>query len=265
MKTQSRIQKVFESKKTRLIPYIMIGDPDFETSYQAIKTLVSSGADIIELGMPFTDPVADGPTIQKAAERALQNEIALSDIFALTKRLRDDGIETPFVLMGYANPPYVYGLEKFCHDAVDAGIDASLIVDIPPEEAQDYLHHAKEAGLETVFLSSLTTHAERLQMIDQASTAFVYYVARAGVTGTRSDLPEDLKDNLKRIRSQIQNKLCVGFGISKPEHGEILAPYVDGIVIGSAIVKLFETHQGDALQNAIRDFVVPVRKAINHV
>lgn len=258
----TRLENTFSNEHTKLIPYLTLGDGDLETSYKAIISMVEAGADMIELGVPFTDPVADGPTIQKSSERALKNPITLDDIFAMTKRLREDGIDVPFIMMSYANPIYAYGLERFCTAAVAHGIDGCLLTDVPPEESEDYLRYARAAGLETVFLCSPTTSQARLQLVDQSSSAFVYYVARAGVTGVRADLPADVVETLSALKTTLKNKLCIGFGISTPQQAKTLAPHADGLIIGSAIVKMFETLEGEELQRAIRGFVSTIKEAM---
>jgi tryptophan synthase alpha chain len=259
------IQNAFEKQLPLIIPYLTMGDPDSETTYQSIRTLADAGADMIELGVPFTDPAADGPTIQKSAERALLNPFSLQHIFTLAKRLRQDGVTIPLVLMSYTNPIYVYGFDLFCKEAADSGIDGLLLTDMPPEESADYLKAAQAAKLDTVFLCSPTTSPERLSLVDQSSSAYVYYVARAGVTGVRPDLPEDIQDKLTMIRQSIGNRLCVGFGISTPAQATVLAPYVDGIIIGSALVNLFERYQGQVLQEQIHLFMSGIVKAVRHV
>lgn len=260
-----RIFNVFKKTNCALIAYLTIGDPDLETSYHSIITLAQAGADMIELGIPFTDPLADGPTIQKSSERALKNSFNLDQVFALIKRLRHDGLETPFILMSYANPIYAYGFEHFCRQAVSHGIDACLITDFPPEEAAEYLKCARQEKLETVFLCSPTTSKQRLMAIDQASTGFVYYVARAGVTGAHQSLPIDIQEKLKYVRCTLKNKLCVGFGISTPEQARELSSQVDGLIIGSAIVDLFEHYTGKILQQKIYDFISSIKWAMRNV
>ena len=254
--TLARITDAFAQPYPLIIPYITLGDPDLSTSRRSIITLARAGAGMIELGLPFSDPVADGPTIQKSSERALQHRFGLNAVFEMTKQLRDaDAISIPFVLMSYANPIYQYGFDNFCRDAVANGIDAALITDMPPEESADYLQAAKAHGLGTVFLCSPTTSPERLKTIDQASTAFVYYVARTGVTGAANDLPGDIGCKLTTVRQHIpNNRLCAGFGISKPEHVHNLAPYVDGLIVGSALVQFYERYTETALQNMVQSF-----------
>lgn len=250
--------------QTALIPYITLGDPDLETSFQAIRTMASAGADMIELGVPFTDPVSDGPVIQKACDRALSNPFCMHDIFSLTRRVRDAGINIPLILMSYANPVFAFGFDHFCKTASENGIDAVLLTDIPPEEADDYRKAAHAHGLGTVFLCSPTTSLQRLRNIDEFSTAYVYYVAHAGVTGARSALPEKLSDRLKTLKSGLTRPLCVGFGISTPEQAASLAPCADGLIIGSALVQLFERHQGEDLQEKIFSFIKSMKEAMRH-
>ena len=251
-------------RRKAFIPYIVAGDPDRPTTLATMKTLADHGADVIELGIPFTDPIADGPTIQRAAERALQNPFSMADIFQLVRDFRAAGYhETGLLLMTYANPVFAMGIENFVRQAAESGIDAALITDLPPEEAADYLSSARAAGLETVFLASPTTSAGRLKTIDVAATAFVYYVARAGVTGTREDLPEDLQQKLAELRAQLSNRLAVGFGISRPEHAVAIARHADAVVVGSALVKSFETHTGPDLQSAIAAFTTRIREALD--
>lgn len=256
------IRKTLENKKA-FIPYITAGDPDMGTTLDVLKTLADNGADMIELGIPFTDPVADGPTIQKAAERALKNPFHMQDIFNVTRQFRDAGYTTPVVLMSYANPIYSYGFDAFAKDAVAHGIDAVLITDIPPEEADAYTTAAKKHGLGTVFLCSPTTSAARLKMVDEASTAYVYYVARAGVTGARNDLPQDIQDALKNLKNTLNNPLCVGFGISTPEQAKIMARHADGIIVGSALVTFFERWHGQELLSKIATLTKDIKGAID--
>ncbi len=264
--THDRIADAFAKPYPLVIPYITIGDPDLATTRQSVITLAKAGAGMIELGLPFSDPIADGPTIQRSTERALKNKFGLTDVFAMTKALRDEEkIETPFVLMSYANPIFNYGFEKFCRDAVANGIDAVIITDMPPEVSEEYLGHAKENGLGTIFLCSPTTSPERLQLIDQSSTAFVYYASRTGVTGASAELPEGLGSRVRQVRNSLQhNKLCVGFGISREAHMHHLASHVDGLIVGSAIIELFERHKETALQSVLGLFTANLVEAASH-
>lgn len=239
----SRIEAVFINHKPgqpAYIPFIMVGDPDRERSMEVIRALAHSGADLIELGVPFSDPVADGPVIQRAAERALVHNTTLNTVLDMVADLRSEGISTAFLIFSYLNPVYQMGMEVFAKKAVQAGVDGVLIVDLPPEEAADHCQIMQSYALKTVFLASPTTSDERLLLIDRCSTGFVYYVSRAGVTGAQSTLPLDLLSRVSHVRKIIKNPICVGFGISTPEQAQALRPHVDGIVIGSAVVSLVE-------------------------
>ncbi len=257
----SKIKKAFEQRKA-FIPYITAVDPDLTTTLQSMKTLADSGVDIIELGIPFTDPIADGPTIQKATERALKNPFRMEDMFDVVKQFRVSH-QTPVLLMTYANPVFSMGYDAFCRGAAQAGVDAGLITDLPPEEADEYLAAARAHDVGTVFLCSPTTSQDRLKLIDQAATEFVYYIAHAGVTGVRADLPADVADKLKQLKSQLQNPLCVGFGVSTPEQVKALAAHADGVIVGSAVVKLFEEYQGTELQAQLKSFTQKMAEAVH--
>lgn len=264
--TQNRIERTFahlkQEGRAAFIPYITLSDPDLETSFGAIRALAEAGADMIEIGVPFTDPVADGPTIQKACDRALRHPFSMADIFALTARVRAAGIDVPLVMMTYANPVFAAGFDAFCAGAAKGGIDALLITDIPPEEAEDYTKAAAAHGLGTVFLCSPTTALERLAAIDAASTAYVYYIARAGVTGVRDTLPPGLSDTLADLRARLSQPLCVGFGLSTPAHAAALAPHADGLIVGSAVVRLFEDYAGDALLEKLSAFAAAMTEGM---
>lgn len=257
----NQIRRTLKSGKA-FIPFITAGDPDLVTSLSALKTMADNGADIIELGVPFTDPIADGETIQKSAERALQNSFSMQDIFRLVKEFRGAGYQTPILLMTYANPIFALGFEQFVKSAVEAGIDAALITDLPPEEAEDYLRYTKTYGLGTVFLCSPTTSLARLKLIDNASSAFVYYVARAGVTGTQEALPVDVVEKLEALKANLTNPLCVGFGVSTPEQAQHLKDHADGIIVGSALVKMFARWQGEELLSHIAQFTKIMKGSI---
>ena len=261
-----RIETTFARLKgegqAALIPYIAAGDPDLATTRSAIRTLAEAGADMIELGIPFTDPIADGPTIQQSCERALRHPFSLADILNLVRDIRADGVEIPIILMSYANPIFAAGFENFASQAAASGVDGVLVTDIPPEEAEDYAASMNAHGLKTVFLCSPTTSIERLQMIGRASTGYVYYVAHAGVTGIRDSLPPDIADTLKKLKSSLSKPLCVGFGISTPQQARALSPHADGLIVGSAIVRHFEDKQGDSLQESLHSFTQSLKKAM---
>lgn len=264
MKTiRQAIMQANDKKSAALIAYITAGDPDLDTTKRAIKALSDSGVSVIELGVAFTDPVADGSAIQKSARRALKNPFSMDGIFELVKSVRNDGVETPIALYTYGNPVFNLGYKRFVEKSVEAGVQGSLIVDLPPEETAEFTENYKNPYFENIYLCSPTTNLDRLQEINKASTAFTYYVAQKGVTGVRSELPEGLTDKLVELRKIITTPLGVGFGISKPEHARILAPYADAVVIGSAYVNMFENYQGDDLIKNIADFTLSVADSLN--
>ena len=232
------LNKLKEEGRAAFIPYITAGDPTLADTKLFIRSLVKAGADIIELGLPFSDPIADGPTNQRAAERALEAGTTVAGIFDLVKEIRQEGINTPIVLFTYFNPVLRPGLDSFAQRAAEAGVTGLLIVDLPPEEADEYKKAMTAKGLETVFLTSPTTAKERLRLIDESTTGFVYYVSRLGVTGKRQALPETICQEVEAVRSSMNNPVVIGFGISTPEHVRQLAPHTDGVVVGSALVKL---------------------------
>lgn len=225
------------AKTSAFVPFVMAGDPDMKTSAEILLSLEKSGAAAIELGVPFSDPVADGVTVQQAAERALSAGATLAGVFEMLKQARAQGLSIPVCLFSYLNPVFHMGYETFAHAARAAGAQGALIVDLPPEAAADYLAAAKAAALETVFLCSPTTAPERLPLIDAASSGFVYYVSREGVTGAQAALPAALDEKLATLRAGLKAPLAVGFGISTPSHVKALSGKADAIVVGSALVK----------------------------
>jgi len=240
MSLRQTLDKARAAGNSAFIPFVMAGDPDMATSAEIILQLEAAGADMLELGIPFSDPVADGVTVQKAADRALQNGATLQGVLEMLKTLRARGLAMPVCLFSYLNPVYHMGYENFIAAAQDAGAQGALIVDLPPEEAEDYLRAASAAGFETVFLCSPTTSATRLSAIDAASSGFVYYVSREGVTGAQSTLAASLAEKLHSLKGTLQNPVAVGFGISTPQHVASLRGLADGIVVGSALVKIVE-------------------------
>ncbi len=236
--------------KKAFIPFVAAGYPNLDDTKELLFDLEKVGADIIELGIPFSDPVADGVTIQKAYHEALEKGARTDAVLEMLKSARDAGLKVPVVLFSYLNPVYKRTYEGFIKQAQQAGANGALIVDLPPEEAKEYCAKAKELGFETVFLCSPTTDAQRVLEIDELSTGFVYYVARKGMTGARDDLPQEVIDGLKDIRGKVKSPLAVGFGISKPEHAQKLKPYADAIVVGSAIVALSEANHNEAVKLA---------------
>ncbi len=252
MSLRQTLENARAAGKSAFIPFVMAGDPDLETSADIILKLQEAGADLLELGIPFSDPVADGVTVQKAADRALQSGATLQGVLDMLQNLRAKGLTIPVCLFSYLNPIYHMGYNHFVTAAKKAGAQGALIVDLPPEEAEDYLTLAKAADFETVFLCSPTTSAARLAVIDAASSGFVYYVSREGVTGAQTDLPASLAGKLQNLQSMLKNPVAVGFGISTPAHVAALRGKVDGIVVGSALVKIVE-EKGKIAANAVAE------------
>ena len=237
---EQRIQSCFDrlkaEGKTALVTYLMAGDPDLETSYQAMCTLRDKGADIIELGMPFTDPMADGPAIQKAALRALAQNTRLQDVLDLVRRFRAADQETPIILMGYANPVHCMGYAEFTEAAAEAGIDGTILVDLPPEEDAPIRAAYAPHQLSVIRLATPTTDAARMQTIAEGASGFIYYVAVAGVTGAGAARPEDIQQGVDTARRLSGLPVCVGFGIRTPEQAVQMSEIAEGIVVGSALV-----------------------------
>src|SRR5580700_7857155 len=244
---QTRISKRFaqlrESGELGLIAYITAGDPSLEATYNFVVALAEAGADIIELGVPFSDPLADGPTIQRASERALQAGASLSGVLELARRIRKPGSaasEVPLVLFTYFNPLLQMGVEKFADAAAQAGADGVLMTDLTPEESEDYRKVLHGRGLDTIFLAAPTSTDERLKIISACSSGFMYVISRTGVTGAKDALPDDLPALLRRARSFTELPIAVGFGISLPGHVSVLGGLADAAVVGSVLVAEIE-------------------------
>ena len=238
---QNRFLEMSSRGETGFIPYITYCDPDAAFSRELIRELGATGADFIEVGVPFSEPVADGPTIQNAMQRSLANDISLNNVLDGIAEIRAGGLQTPLILFSYYNPIRRLGLEEFSGRAEEVGVSGVLIVDLPVEESREYRQTLARHRIDTVFLAAPTTTDERLKTIDTMSSGFVYYVSRAGVTGAREDLPEEIRKELQRVRARVQKPLAVGFGISNPVQAEKLRDLTDGIVVGSALVRLIES------------------------
>jgi tryptophan synthase alpha chain len=235
------------SEKLSLVAYITCGDPDLRTSCEIALAAISAGAGMIELGVPFSDPVADGPVIQRASERALRNGTSLQDVLKLAADIRRES-DAGLIIFSYLNPILRMGVEKFAATAANAGVDGALVTDLPVEEADEYLLHMRKRNLATVFLAAPTSTDERLNRIAKASSGFVYAVSRTGVTGTRKELPEDAQKLVQRLRKVTKLPIAVGFGISGPEQFASVGKYADAAVIGSAIVQTIESSPGKEAQ-----------------
>lgn len=231
-----RFEKVRAENRSALVTYMMAGDPDLETSYQALCALRDNGADIIELGAPFTDPMADGPAIQMAGQRSLKAGTRLVDVLSLAKRFREEDQETPLILMGYANPVFHMGFDAFAESAAEAGIDGTIIVDLPPEEDHALRDAYEKYGLSVIRLATPTTTDKRIAKVAEGASGFLYYVAVAGVTGAGSADPEDIREGVERARSVSGLPVCVGFGVRTGEQAAAMASIADGVVVGSAFV-----------------------------
>jgi tryptophan synthase alpha chain len=243
----SRIEAAFSKQKAEgkpgFIPFITAGDPDLETTAELLVELADSGATVIELGVPFSDPMADGPVIQRASERALKQGFGLKEIFATTTRVRAR-IETPLVLFSYFNPLLQYGIDKLAHDAQQSGIDAILVTDLIPEESEEFAAALKSHNLDMIFLVAPTSTDERLRMISAHASGFVYAVSRAGVTGARENLSSEAELLVGRVRRLCSLPVAVGFGISSAEQVAETLRYADAAVVGSALVARIEKLSG---------------------
>ncbi len=244
----SRIKSLFtrlkKKNETALIPYIMAGDPDMATTRTLILEMEKAGCDIIEIGAPFSDPLADGPTIQKAALRSLRHHTSIADVLGLVADVRKTS-KIPLIIMTYYNLIFHYGEERFVADAAAAGLDGIILPDLPPEEAGTLIPLAKKAGLDTIFLLAPTSTEERIKLVCKVAQGFVYYVSLTGVTGARTDIQHSVKDSLAKIRAHTEKPICVGFGISTPDQAAQIAGWgADGVIVGSALVKVIEENAG---------------------
>jgi tryptophan synthase alpha chain len=231
-------------KHPSLVAYLTCGDPDLTTTRDIVLAAIEAGADVVELGVPFSDPVADGPVIQRASQRALQRGTTLVDVLKLAAEVRQQVQSTGLIVFSYLNPILRMGLEKFCRIARHAGIDGALLTDLPVEEAGDYLREMRRNQLATVFLAAPTSTDERLKRIAEASSGFVYAVSRTGVTGARQQLPEDARKLVRRLRKYTKLPIAVGFGISTAEQFSAVGDFADAAVVGSAIVETVERNPG---------------------
>ena len=233
----ARFVQLKQQGRVALIPYITAGDPQPTVTVPLLHALVNAGADVLELGVPFSDPMADGPVIQQAAERALKHGVSLRHVFDMVREFRKQDSTTPVVLMGYLNPIEVLGYATFAEDAVHAGVDGVLTVDLPPEEADEFLPAMRARGLDPIFLLAPTSDAERLQRILAVASGFVYYVSLRGVTGAAHLDLNEVRTKVNGIKKQTALPVGVGFGIGTPEDAARVAAFADAVVVGSALVK----------------------------
>ena len=260
----NRIEQVFKKLKNRraaFIPFVVAGDPDLKTTEALVLKMAEYGADVIELGVPFSDPIADGPTIQTASQRALKKGVNLKEIFHMVEGLK--GISTPLVLMTYFNPVFQHGLKSFAEDCHRSGVDGVIIPDLPPEEAGPWIKEARSFSLDTIFLIARTSPPDRVKLASRHSKGFLYYVAITGVTGIRGKLPDELGTHIGQIEKCSQNPVCVGFGISTPEQAREVSRFADGVIVGSAIVKMIEENLNRPdLVERVGGFVSSLAKAL---
>ena len=244
----TRITDCFAALRRRgeaaLVPYIMAGDPDLDATRTLIRAAADAGADLIELGVPFSDPTADGPVIQRAGVRALRRGTSLRQILEMVAELRRGGLELPIVLFGYYNPIFHYGPERLSTDAARAGIDALLVVDLPPEEADELWKPARAAGLDVIFLLAPTSDERRVRTVLRKASGFVYFVSMTGITGTKAIEANEVQRMVEDLRASCRLPLGVGFGITTPAEAGAVAVYADAVIVGSAIVRLIESKSG---------------------
>jgi len=257
----ARFNELRSRGETAFIAYIAAGDPTLDRTGQFILDFEQAGVDVLELGVPFSDPLADGVVNQEAAQRALQAGVSLEGILAMVKGVRQRGCELPLLLFTYFNPVLAYGLEAFAAAAADAGVDGVLCVDLPVEEADEYRQCLHDKGIATVFLAAPTSTPERIKRIAEASTGFIYYVSRTGVTGVQERVEDTVRGAVGAIRQHTDKPVAVGFGISRPEQAAEVAAYADGVVVGSAIVRLIGEHGNHA--NAIEQVGAFVRSLVD--
>ncbi len=265
----SRITACFsrlkEEGKVALIPFVTAGDPSKEVTVPLMHKMVEAGASMIELGVPFSDPMADGPTIQRASERALAHNTSLLDVFAMVEEFRKQDSTTPIILMGYLNPIEVMGYRDFADAAVNAGVDGVITVDIPPEEADGFLEAMRHGELDPIFLLAPTSNSERIELICGAASGFVYYVSLKGVTGAGHLDIEAVQNKVEEIRCHTDLPVGVGFGIKDAETAALMSRFADAVVVGSAVVSRLEDNREDtaAIHQEIGDLLKSMREAMD--
>jgi tryptophan synthase alpha chain len=262
----NRIQKRFDGLKSKsekaLVAFITAGDPDLETTKELFSVIEEGGADIIELGVPFSDPLADGPVIQAASQRSLKSGTTLKKIIQLVREIRQSS-QLPIVLMTSFNPVFVYGQEAFVKDAVEAGVDGVIIPDLPPEEAGEFDEFAKAKNLDMIHLLAPTSTPDRIEMVGAQSRGFIYYVSLTGVTGTRDSLAKGVEDKVSRIKQATPLPVLIGFGVSGPEQARAASKCSDGVIVGSAIVRLIaETPDPADRKEKLGTFVRDLKQAL---
>lgn len=259
----NRIDKKFSDLKAQdkaaLVCYITAGDPDIDSTSEIVLNLEESGADIIELGIPFSDPMADGPTIQLASERALKKGTSLKDVLNSVAEIRNKS-NIPIILFGYYNPFLAYGLEQFCKDANSAGVDGVLVVDLPPEESFEFKNILEKNGLNLIFLLAPTSNQERIGLVSENGSGFIYLVSVTGVTGARPDMNYSLEELTVEIKERSNLPVGIGFGVSSPEQAKEIAKFSDAVIVGSALIKIIE-NSSEEMSGKLCDFVSELSEA----
>ena len=261
----SQIKTTFQhlqtAGRTALIPYLTMGYPERDRALTLVPAIAEAGADLIELGIPFSDPLADGPTVQASSQKALENGMTLSLCLEQAATLRARGVAIPFVFMGYYNPIYQYGIERFAAQAAASGVDGVIIPDLPPEEAQVVLDAFERHGLDLILLLAPTSNATRIRMVAELARGFIYLVSLVGTTGARGQVAGDLPDFVDRVRAETDKPLAVGFGISTPDQAAQVAGLADGVIVGSALIKVVGAAEfpGDAA----REFIAALRGGVD--
>ena len=245
-----------------LVPFVTAGDPDLATTEALVLAMAESGADAVEIGVPFSDPIGEGPTIQRSSERALRSGTSLRRVLELVKGLRPR-VEIPIVLMGYANPVLAMGEARFAEAAAAVGVDGSIVVDMPPEESVELRRALVAHGVDPILLAAPTTRPERLEKLAKETRGFLYFVSLTGTTGARRAISETLESEVAAVRAVSDVPVCVGFGVSTPEHARAIARFADGVVVGSAIVERIEQAASpDAAVEAVAAFVAELKKPL---
>jgi len=259
-----RIKKVFEKKNKKLVTFTTAGDPDLDTSFEIINTIINNGADIIEIGMPFSDPMADGPSIQESSIRSIKNGTKITDVFEIVKRVRSFNNEIPVILMGYYNSIYNLGINNFTKKCTETGVDGLIIVDLQPEEDSELLIKLKKENIDLIRLITPTTDNNRLKTILSNSSGFLYYVTITGTTGQKSANLEELEKSINKIRSASNLPIVAGFGIKSKKDVEDISAYTDGVVVGSSIVNIIKNNiqNKDKMMNEINLFTQDLKKGV---
>jgi tryptophan synthase alpha chain len=259
----ARFESLSKAGRKALIPYITAGDPHPSLTVPLMNALVESGADLLELGVPFSDPMADGPVIQRAGDRALKHGVGLTDVLRLVTEFRKKDTVTPVVLMGYANPVEAMGVQKFIAAAKDAGVDGLIVVDYPPEECTEFAAMAREQGIDLVFLLAPTSTDKRIQQVGRLGSGYIYYVSLRGVTGAANIDLSDVAARIPKIRAATRLPIGVGFGIRDAESARRVAQTADAVVIGSRIIQEIEAGAPEQAVARVRAFLVPIRQALD--